>query len=395
MELSLDPASAVSLLQSHRHRSNALVLPTTTNLAISAHLANLMPVQHQQQFLQQHTQHRTMNLYAAAAPNGAATGQVEIKVDLDDNTEYSDDVGFNPEDLDLKAEPGNSKSDNFYYECYDQPAVQQQPHRFLCPQCNAALKSKSMLRTHVMVAHDKVRRHFCRFCNYSNTFQSLVDAHANAHHTRGAVYECQVETCDYESHSKWKYNNHRRRHSGKYLCFYCDGAFATADRNALEMHVSAVHARAFLFSCDLCSNYSTTTKSCLNIHVRHAHQRLRDYACGYCGLQFPMRMNLLNHINVAHAANKVWYKCEQCEYRAEKRGYVRKHVKTVHATVKPFQCESCSYATSFRSDLKNHVNSRHTRERMFPCESCSYQATTKHSLRSHVRNCHETSKHLR
>ena len=79
----------------------------------------------------------------------------------------------------------------------------------------------------------------------------------------------------------------------------------------------------------------------------------------------------------------MWYKCEQCEYRSEKNRDVRKHVKTVHVAVKPFQCEHCSYATSFRSDLKNHVNARHTREVMYPCTQCSYQATTKHRCVCH------------
>ena len=56
----------------------------------------------------------------------------------------------------------------------------------------------------------------------------------------------------------------------------------------------------------LSSPYSTTTKSCLNVHVRHGHQQLRDFACGFCGLQFPLRVNLMNHVAMAHAGNKVW-----------------------------------------------------------------------------------------
>ena len=83
---------------------------------------------------------------------------------------------------------------------------------------------------------------------------------------------------------QWKYNNHRRRHSNKYSCFYCEGAFDATDRAMLEAHLSSAHSRAFLYSCDLCP-YSTTTKSCLNVHVRHGHQQLRDFACGFCGLQ--------------------------------------------------------------------------------------------------------------
>ena len=321
-----------------------------------------------------------------------------------DNTEYSDEIGFCPEDIDHKAEPTNPRSDTFFYEG-QMTLVPTGPQLFQCTHCiTSPFKSKSMLRTHTLVAHDKVKRYFCRFCNYSNTFPLLVDSHTNAHHTRTVLYECGAAAdgsggCDFETHSKvtfpsderihftvlcinersvsslreeirscrcptqarlflqWKYNNHRRRHSGKYFCFYCEGAFVATDRAMLEAHVASAHSRAFLFSCDLCP-YSSTTKSSLNIHVRHGHQQLRDFACGFCGLQFPMRVNLMNHVNMAHAGNKMWYKCEQCEYRAEKRGYVRKHVKTVHAAVKPFQCDHCSYASSFRSDLKNHINAR-------------------------------------
>ena len=64
-------------------------------------------------------------------------------------------------------------------------------------------------------------------------------------------------------------------------------------------------------------------------------------------LQFPLRVNLMNHVTMAHAVTKT-YKCEQCEYRSAKNRDVRKHERTVHVAVKPFQCEFCSYATSFR-----------------------------------------------
>ena len=50
---------------------------------------------------------------------------------------------------------------------------------------------------------------------------------------------------------QWKYNNHRRRHSNKYSCFYCEGAFVASDRAMLEAHLNTAHSRAFLYSCDL------------------------------------------------------------------------------------------------------------------------------------------------
>ena len=77
------------------------------------------------------------------------------------------------------------------------------PQLFQCTQCIIApFKSKSMLRTHILVAHERVKRHFCRFCNYSNTFPLLVDSHTNAHHTKTVLYECDSDGCDFETHSK-------------------------------------------------------------------------------------------------------------------------------------------------------------------------------------------------
>ena len=77
------------------------------------------------------------------------------------------------------------------------------PQLFQCTQCIIApFKSKSMLRTHILVAHERVKRHFCRFCNYSNTFPVLVDSHTNAHHTKTVLYECDSAGCGFETHSK-------------------------------------------------------------------------------------------------------------------------------------------------------------------------------------------------
>ena len=42
--------------------------------------------------------------------------QIVTSSDPFDNTEYSDDVGFCPEDIDHKSEPTNPRSDTFYYE---------------------------------------------------------------------------------------------------------------------------------------------------------------------------------------------------------------------------------------------------------------------------------------
>ena len=65
MDLNLDPGAA-ALLQSHRAVPAPLVLPSTTNLAISAHLANLMPVQQQQPIYPQ----------MQTTSSGGAAGQV-------------------------------------------------------------------------------------------------------------------------------------------------------------------------------------------------------------------------------------------------------------------------------------------------------------------------------
>ena len=42
--------------------------------------------------------------------------QIIASADPFDNTEYSDDIGFCPEDIDGKSEPTNPRSDTFYYE---------------------------------------------------------------------------------------------------------------------------------------------------------------------------------------------------------------------------------------------------------------------------------------
>ena len=54
----------------------------------------------------------------------------------------------------------------------------------------------------------------------------------------------------------------------------------------------------------------------------------------------------------------VKYSCEYCGYKANKKGKLQQHVKSIHDGVK-YSCEYCDYKATTKRSLQIHVKSIH------------------------------------
>ena len=59
------------------------------------------------------------------------------------------------------------------------------------------------------------------------------------------------------------------------------------------------------------------------------------------------------------------FKCNQCEYAANRIGDLKKHVMAVHDRVKNFKCGQCEHSTSAAENLKQHILDVHDKVRKF------------------------------
>ena len=75
--------------------------------------------------------------------------------------------------------------------------------------------------------------------------------------------------------------------------------------------------------------------------------------------------------NCLASANK--YKCDKCDSVFTTKGYLQRHIKTIHDKIKDFECSLCEYKCSENSSLKQHIKSVHDKIKDFKCSLCEYK----------------------
>ena len=94
--------------------------------------------------------------------------------------------------------------------------------------------------------------------------------------------------------------------------------------------------------------------------------------------------------NVLFEPRGAGFKCDFCDYEADIKSTVTRHVKSRHE----FPCTDCGYVGRLRRDLTTHIRLAHPKNKkengqMFSCQSCTYIATKKCHLVSHIRFAHQ------
>ena len=146
-----------------------------------------------------------------------------------------------------------------------------------------------------------------------------------------------------------------------------------------------------------------------SVQIEESSQTLPQtsmYQCPFALCEFETKWTsyLKTHIKNIHEGKK--FKCNQCEYRANKKGNLLKHISEVHGVDRyilrnntenePLQCISliirypcskCDYKATQKANLQRHIDSVHEGIR-YNCEFCSYTATRKDHLSRHVKQSH-------
>ncbi|KAF7256498.1 Zinc finger protein [Paragonimus skrjabini miyazakii] len=108
-------------------------------------------------------------------------------------------------------------------------------------------------------------------------------------------------------------------------------------------------------------------------------------ACPDCGKVFTERSLLARH-RVSHAAAK--YICHLCSRPFVRDDKLKRHIRCVHSSERPFKCEFCSKAFARKDKLQEHTR-HHNRDITFTCPVCAELFVMRSHLNRHLRGVHK------
>ena len=145
----------------------------------------------------------------------------------------------------------------------------------------------------------------------------------------------------------------------------------------LDMHIGTQHEGERI-DCDMC-DYQAKSKKSVRVHKNIVHEGIR-YECDKCEEYFTRSDHLAGHKKTQHEGIVTWYKCDKCEYKAEARTSLKRHIRK---HIDPYKCEHCSKPFTELNGLRKHVR-LHTGENPFKCQQCNMEVRTSGLLKKHM-----------
>ena len=94
---------------------------------------------------------------------------------------------------------------------------------------------------------------------------------------------------------------------------------------------------------------------------------IKKFSCSLCDYTADYKQNLKKHIQSVHDENKS-YKCSVCEFASSYKHVTHRHILTVHGNKNPHKCLFCDHNSANSRDLKIHVDSVHNENKQVVVE---------------------------
>ncbi|XP_035790763.1 zinc finger protein 782-like isoform X1 [Anopheles albimanus] len=177
--------------------------------------------------------------------------------------------------------------------------------------------------------------------------------------------------------------DHTRSHTKENLLQCPQCPVQMANRTNLLRHVSTVHEKIVIKSCELCGK-GFTTENTYKSHMRALHNIGEQYQCEICLKMFKHPSNRREHIQRIHIGDTK-YECQICQKKFKDKKMLKLHGR-VHSTNTPYACSQCPKRFKSPYAKKTHEITHSGID--FPCTLCTKVYRYKSLLSMHYRKCH-------
>ncbi|XP_052869515.1 zinc finger protein 84-like [Anopheles cruzii] len=240
----------------------------------------------------------------------------------------------------------------------------------VCTVCGARFKSQKALKYHKGI-NDRINKiYYCKLCNLSFVRYFHLARHFHAslkHSTVGDGIVGKQDDRVMVALLKKLGSSVQPSRLEHVCCFLrCEASFDR--RQDLLEHVELKHAAR------------------RRIHVRE--RTSQRHVCVICQLGFGSEQNLHRHLYQRYL--KKTSICSFCGKGFKRPTLLRQHEQVEHTDTAPqFECAVCGKKFKKQSLLKLHLVT-HEAERKFSCEHCSSQFHFRHQLKKHQQTVHAT-----
>lgn len=229
--------------------------------------------------------------------------------------------------------------------------------------------------------------HKCEECTYKTTLLSNVNIHAKFHQNPlKELFDCSIPL---------------NKGIDQYKCYTCLLNFQTPLLSQLNRHIAQNHTsqnfHPQIYKCQKCKFKSFSRYLILRHQVIDKHLTVKQikkragFYCETCDYRANRKADLHRHVIRKHTneAEIKWYSCDKCPFRGKLKTDLNNHQK-VHTT-KTLQCKKCTFRAKTKYTLDRHVQKVHVKPEdieWLHCDNCAYKAKNKTLLVMHIRTQH-------
>lgn len=198
---------------------------------------------------------------------------------------------------------------------------------YICEVCGFNTPIKSSFDNHQLRDHKEQKHVVCDICQYRCSDKNSIRSHIKTKHLKIDTHICEICAMVFSNATRLKLHwMHRHSDERNYPCKICEKAFKT-DR-ALRGHVWQVHTPAEQkpkFSCEVC-DFTTHSKFSFTQHKgTHLDNDECPYKCPTCNRGFASKYRFKDHLLV-HQLHRP-FQCLTCEKSFKRKADLKIHTR--------------------------------------------------------------------